>query len=376
MLLLNSEKYSFDVKLKSALLLLAVALNALEFFFPRIPLFPWLKPGIANIVTIAVIIKYGYREALLFSFLRIWIVAFYFGFSFLNVSLALSGSILAISIMSIFYKLGNKRNFLGLVGISVLGAVFHNIGQLAAVYLILSQNHFIFLQIPFMIIIASITGSLNGLFASALMKSLEQDNLKVLESTKTNSLNNNVLEEKVSPLISILLFLFCSGLIFVNNIKILIALMVSTIITVQIILKFDMKPIILPVKRFWMIFIAIAFMNLFYSYGKVIPGLKFVTYDSVNTTITQWIRIYTWLQVTFLFLHFNTHLLIFKFFQKRFPNNTTMLAAGLESVEYFPIVLDVIRKDAVKTIKLIAKSPQIAISSLLTSIIKIQEENL
>lgn len=376
MQLYNKNNYAFEVKLKSALLLLAVALNALEFFFPRIPLFPWLKPGIANIVTIAVIIKFGFRDALLFAFLRIWIVSFYFGFSFLNVALALSGSVLAISIMSSAYNLTKKSGFLGLVGISVLGAVCHNIGQLIAVYFILLKNQFIFYQIPFMIIIASMTGSLNGLLASFLIKSLSDDNMKQLQVEKPNVFKNNNLEGAGNLWVSIFLFLFCSGLIFVNNIKILSVLMVLTIFIVQIILKFDLKPLILPIKRFWLIFIAIAVMNLMYSYGRIIPYLKFITYEGVEITLSQWIRIFTWLQATYLFLHFKTHLIVFSLLKKRFPNNTTMLAAGLESVEYFPLVLDAIRKNASETIVSMFKSPQKAMSDLISTIIKIQDENL
>jgi hypothetical protein len=41
---------------KTVWILLAVAMSAAEFLFPRIPLFPWLKPGIANCVTLAWII--------------------------------------------------------------------------------------------------------------------------------------------------------------------------------------------------------------------------------------------------------------------------------------------------------------------------------
>ena len=73
---------SRTVVLKTALLLVAITINTLELFLPRIPFLPWVKPGLANCVTILWIIRYGAIDALFFSFLRIWMVGFYVGFSF------------------------------------------------------------------------------------------------------------------------------------------------------------------------------------------------------------------------------------------------------------------------------------------------------
>lgn len=374
MLLFSNKIYSTDVKIKAALLLLAISLNALEFFFPRIPLFPWLKPGIANIVTIVIIIRYGFREAILFSLLRIWIVAFYFGFSFLTTTLALSGSLLAITVMSIAYKIGKEK--VGFVGISVFGAIFHNIGQLSSVYLILSKNQFIFYQIPVMLIIATITGTINGLLASFLFKSSQNIINEKLYNEEGKQWDIKELQGSPNILISIVLFFFCSSLILISNLKLLISFLIIITLIVQIILKFDIKPIVLPLKRFWLIFAAIACMNLFYTYGKVIPKLPFITYEGLFSTLTQWTRIYTWLQVTYLFLHFRSHLLIFDILKKNFPNNGSMLAAGIESIEYFPLVLDMVRKNSKYYLTTLFKSPSRVLSELLESMINLQNEEL
>ncbi len=376
MQLLNKDISNHDVKIKSALLLLAVSLNALEFFFPRIPLFPWLKPGIANIVTISVIIRYGFKEAILFSLLRIWIVSFYFGFSFLTASLALSGSLLAITSMSIAYKILGKNEILGLVGISIIGAISHNIGQLFGVYLILSKNQFIFYQIPYMIFIATITGSLNGLLSSILLENTEETSKTISIKSNGNKWNIKELDGKPNRLISIVLFLFCSSLVLVSEMKVLAITLVLTIVVVQSVLRFNLKPLILPFKRFWIIFVAIACMNIFYTYGRVIPYFPFLTFEGLNNTLIQWIRIYTWLQVTYLFLHFNTHLFIFGILKKYFPNNGSMLAAGIESVEYFPIVLDMMSKKSWDYFKMLFKKPKRVVMELLQTMIEIQDETL
>lgn len=378
MQLFNNYKASTEIKIKAALLLLAVSLNALEFFFPRIPLFPWLKPGIANIVTIIVILKYGFKEAILFSLLRIWIVSFYFGFSFLTTTLALSGSFLAITVMSIgkTFSLTTKGKTLGFVGISILGAISHNLGQLTGVYFILSKNHYLFFQLPFMLFVSVISGSINGFLASFLYESIDKISSEENMGNADNFYDNRTLSGKMYRNTSIMLFLFCSSLLFVKSITILTGLAVFVIGFVQMILKFNLQPLLLPFKRFWLIFVAVACMNLFFSYGTVVPQIPILTFEGIKETAIQWIRIFTWLQVTYLFLHFNTHLYIFHILKNKFPNNGTMLAAGIESVEYFPIVLDMMRKKTWHYLKLIVSKPKIAVQELLMMMIDVMDEKL
>ena len=138
-----------DTIRKAVWLLVAVALNALE-FFPRLPFFPWLKPGLANAVTMIWIIKYGTADAVLYTILRSWISGFYFGFSFLTLALSLSGGITATLAMGAVWRILGSKGLLGTVGIGITGALFHNAGQLATVYFLVVHNFSVFYQIPFM----------------------------------------------------------------------------------------------------------------------------------------------------------------------------------------------------------------------------------
>ena len=112
-----------DGQHKAIWILLAVAISAAESFFPRIPLFPWLKPGLANCVTLIWIIEFGAVDALLFFFIRTWIVGFYFGFSFLTIMVSLSGGVIATIAMGICWNVAGKRGVLGAIGISIIGAL-------------------------------------------------------------------------------------------------------------------------------------------------------------------------------------------------------------------------------------------------------------
>ena len=155
------------VILKTTLLLVAITINALEFFVPRIPFLPWLKPGLANCVTLVWIIRFGGRDALLFSFLRIWLVGFYFGFSFITLSLALSGGIMATCAMGVVWHLLGRRRIIGTVGTAIVGAIFHNMGQIIAVFFLLAYNVYLFYQVPFMIIASLLFGGLVGVLTDS-----------------------------------------------------------------------------------------------------------------------------------------------------------------------------------------------------------------
>ena len=88
---------------------------------PRIPFLPWLKPGLANCITVVWIIRFGVKDAILFTLLRSWISGFYFGFSLLTLSLSLSGGIVATAAMGMAWNVLGKRGLLGTIGLSITG---------------------------------------------------------------------------------------------------------------------------------------------------------------------------------------------------------------------------------------------------------------
>ena len=108
MQLQNNVKTSDEFSRKTTWLLLAIALNALELFLPRIPFLPWLKPGVANVVTIIWIIKYGPADAILYDTAQLDL-RLLFWFSFITLLLSLSGGILSTTVMgAVWVLLGRK----------------------------------------------------------------------------------------------------------------------------------------------------------------------------------------------------------------------------------------------------------------------------
>ena len=89
---------------------------------------PGVKLGLANIITVVVIVYFGFREALTVVVVRCVLTSFFGGGGWMFFFFSAAGGILSTMIMSILYKTG--RNKFSLTGISIAGAITHNIGQL------------------------------------------------------------------------------------------------------------------------------------------------------------------------------------------------------------------------------------------------------
>ncbi len=152
----------------SLLLGAGIVLYILEaFYVPSLPV-PGAKLGLANIVTLLLLVFYGWRECL-FNVVARTIVgsivtgtfltpAFFFSFTGAFVS--------ALVMILVFAKFFRKFS---LVGISLSGATSHNIAQMVLASFLLSHWG-IFLETPFLILIAILTGTFNGVCANYLMK--------------------------------------------------------------------------------------------------------------------------------------------------------------------------------------------------------------
>ena len=143
----------------------AIAMQVLEAPLPR-PL-PWLKPGLANSTTIVALLLFGLPSALLLILVRQISANLLLG-SLLSPSflIGLMGSATAGVVMSITLKAGRQR--LGLVSISVLGALSNNLAQLLVVSSILEHSA-VWYQLPFMMFASIPSGILIGLLSSLIL---------------------------------------------------------------------------------------------------------------------------------------------------------------------------------------------------------------
>lgn len=145
---------------------LGTALHTLEMLLPNPFPIPGAKLGLANIVTLFVICIYGFKEGLLVSFLRVFLGAFLSG-TLLSPAfmLSLSGALLSTLVMSLLFK---KSKLFSVVGISIAGALFHNIGQLIAAYFLV-QTVGVLYYLPFLLMLSLPTGLFTGLVTRLLV---------------------------------------------------------------------------------------------------------------------------------------------------------------------------------------------------------------
>jgi heptaprenyl diphosphate synthase len=129
-----------------------------------LPLLPWLRPGLGNVATVLALMIFGFGDAVKVTLLRIILGALVLGRLFTPVFLfALSGGIASVLIMALVIRY--TKQVFGPVGISVLGAVAHNMVQLFVAYLLFVKSMEIFIFIPVFLAAGVITGAAVGFVA-------------------------------------------------------------------------------------------------------------------------------------------------------------------------------------------------------------------
>lgn len=149
------------------LVALAFILSYIESLFPiPIPV-PGIKLGLANLVVIAALYSMGVKEAFTLSIIRIVLSGFTFGSPSMMI-FSLAGGILSWLMMSIF----KKSKLFGLIGVSIIGGIFHNIGQIVASIFIVENINIIY-YLPFLLISGIITGTVIGILGAMIVKRIK-----------------------------------------------------------------------------------------------------------------------------------------------------------------------------------------------------------
>jgi heptaprenyl diphosphate synthase len=149
----------------------AVTLHALETLLPT-PV-PWLRLGLANIMTLAALYLYDGRAAWAVSLARVGVASLLLGRLFgPGFWLALAGAIVATSAMIIMYRVAGRR--LSPIGISAIGAAGHALGQIIAARLLVIQHAAIWQVFPLFLFFTVFSGILTGWLAAVLLEQLRQ----------------------------------------------------------------------------------------------------------------------------------------------------------------------------------------------------------
>ena len=133
---------------------LALVLAYVEVLLP--PIFsavPGIKLGLPNIVIIFILYRFGVTRAALVSLVRIVIVSMLFG-NVMAFVYSVAGAFLSLLVMALLRKL----DFLSTVGVSVAGAVMHNVGQILTAMVLLGTA-----ELGYYLIVLAVTGTISGI---------------------------------------------------------------------------------------------------------------------------------------------------------------------------------------------------------------------
>ena len=131
---------------------------------------PWMRIGLANVLTLLALTWWGGKEALLITLLRVFIGGLISGrFMQPLFFMALAGGVGSTLCMWLIMKYSAKFS---LLGVSILGACTKNLIQLAVAGLILIQQIALVAVLPFVLISSLISGLLVGFLTIWLEKRL------------------------------------------------------------------------------------------------------------------------------------------------------------------------------------------------------------
>jgi len=148
---------------------LGVILHRLEAMLP-LPT-PWIKLGLANLMTLMALIYLGTQEAFIVTLVRV-ILGSILGGTFLGPTffLSLAGGLASTAVMCGIYNRG-KGSF-SLIGISICGAYTHTFITAVCVYFFLIKQASFFILLPFFFSLALITGILTGITGNLLSRKI------------------------------------------------------------------------------------------------------------------------------------------------------------------------------------------------------------
>lgn len=143
---------------------LAMILSFVESQIPAFVAIPGVKVGLANIAVVFALYKMGWKEAVLVSLIRVFLVSLLFG---TGASLFYSA---AGAVLSLLGMIGLKASKLfSSVAVSVAGGVLHNVGQIAMACLLLETDVLRY-YLPFLALSGILAGIVIGVLAAIMVK--------------------------------------------------------------------------------------------------------------------------------------------------------------------------------------------------------------
>ena len=146
---------------------LAMILSFVESQIPVFTTIPGMKVGLPNLVMVFLLYRVGWKEAVIVSLIRAFLVALLFG-NLQSLIFSIAGAVLSLTGMILLKKTG----FFSSIAVSVTGGVLHNVGQIIAACLWTGTVQIAY-YLPALLVSGVCAGIAIGLIAGFLLKRLE-----------------------------------------------------------------------------------------------------------------------------------------------------------------------------------------------------------
>ncbi len=143
---------------------LAFIFSYVEAMIPMPIPVPGVKLGLANLVNVVGLYTIGLAGTVVIALVRIVLVGFTFGNMF-SMLYGLAGGVVSLAAMIA----GKKCPCFGTVGVSILGGIFHNIGQLGIAAFVVRTTG-VFSYLPVLLAAGVITGMIIGLLGGLVIE--------------------------------------------------------------------------------------------------------------------------------------------------------------------------------------------------------------
>ena len=147
---------------------LALILSYVESLFPLSIAVPGVKMGLPNLVIVFALYRMGTGSAVRISLVRVGLVALLFG-NFYSFLYSAAGAVLSLVLMALLKRVKGLHT----AGVSVAGAVMHNIAQIGVAILILGAREIIF-YLPPLLVSGMLSGIGIGIAAAVLIRRIPE----------------------------------------------------------------------------------------------------------------------------------------------------------------------------------------------------------
>ena len=168
LILLSEALHEKKIANIAMLVALAIIFSYVEVLIPINIGIPGVKLGLANLVIVIALYSLDMGDVWLISLVRIVLVGFMFG-SLMSIAYSLAGAIVSLIAMMII----KKTDFFGIMGVSIIGAVCHNMAQIAVAAFVVKNNG-IYYYVPMLLIAGVITGGIIGVVSHRVLNILKK----------------------------------------------------------------------------------------------------------------------------------------------------------------------------------------------------------